>query len=208
MHRRYLEYWLVLLLLLFLTHTVSLRDLWDIRPNASSWVFLFSVQFVEVLLCFPLGIIPSSLQGGQSRYLSLWRDFMWWSLVLWIFFSSSEVFSQKIFFHLRFFDGAHFQYSQVFESFCSEGSVFFPQLVLFFLLFVIFFFSLFAWSIFLCQIPTVYLHCTSSLPIVGFPNLFRFWQTVIIVNHREFFTPEFADGHSLEFEWKQVTSSL
>ena len=52
MHRRSLECWQVLFLLIFLTRTVCLRHRWDVRPYASSWVFPFSISFLEVL--FPL----------------------------------------------------------------------------------------------------------------------------------------------------------
>ena len=53
--------------LLFLTHTVCLRHLWDVRPYVSSWVFLFSSPFVEVLFGMSLRMAPSILQGRQPR---------------------------------------------------------------------------------------------------------------------------------------------
>ena len=37
---------------------------------------------------------------------------------------------------------------------------------------------LLAWHSFLCQIPSLYLDCTSSLPVLGFLIVFNFWQTV------------------------------
>ena len=64
MHWCYLEWWHVLILLLFLTHTVSLRHLWVVRPYASSWVFLSSVPFVEVLLSSTLRMDSSILRGA------------------------------------------------------------------------------------------------------------------------------------------------
>ena len=39
MHRRFLQFWWVFPLPLFLTHSVCLRYLRDVRPYASSWVF-------------------------------------------------------------------------------------------------------------------------------------------------------------------------
>ena len=42
--------WQDLFLLLFLTHTVCLYHLWDVRPYALSWVFLFFGPFIGVLL--------------------------------------------------------------------------------------------------------------------------------------------------------------
>ena len=92
MHRRYLECWQVGFLLLFLTHIVCLSHLWDVRPYASSWVFLFSGSFIEVFLSSTLRMVPSILRGGQLRYLSLWWDFcyvVWFRVVLsfsWICF--------------------------------------------------------------------------------------------------------------------------
>ena len=39
-------------------------------------------------------------------------------------------------------------------------------------------FSVLAWYIFLWQIPSRYLNCISTLPVLGFPILSHFWQTV------------------------------
>ena len=66
----------VLFLLIFLTHTVCLRHLWDVRPYVSSLVFLFSRPFVEVLLSTDVRMVPSILRRGQLRYLSLCWDFL------------------------------------------------------------------------------------------------------------------------------------
>ena len=46
MHRRYLQFWLFLFFLLFLTHIVCEVYLCDVMPYASSGVFLFSGPFV------------------------------------------------------------------------------------------------------------------------------------------------------------------
>ena len=67
------------------------------RPYASSWVFLYSGPFVEVLLWSTLRIVRSILRRGQPRYLSLWWDFchvFWfrvvfsfsWGILFFIFF--------------------------------------------------------------------------------------------------------------------------
>ena len=55
--------------------TYSLRYLWDIRPYALSWVFLFCAPFVEVLLLSSLRMVPNILQEEQLWYLPLWWDF-------------------------------------------------------------------------------------------------------------------------------------
>ena len=44
--------------------------------------------------------------------------------------------------------------------------------------FIVFHFSLSACDSFLCQIPSLCPDCISSLPVLGFPILFHFWQTV------------------------------
>ena len=54
--------------------------------------------------------------------------------------------------------------------------------VLFLPLFVVFRFSLFTWHIFLWQIPSLYYHCISSLPILGSLVLFHFWKLFYIVH--------------------------
>ena len=87
MYRRYLRCWRVIVLLLFLTHTVCLCHLRDVVPYALLLVFLFSNQFVEVLPSFTLRLVPSILQEGHPWYLSFWWDICY---VVWIFsFSSS-----------------------------------------------------------------------------------------------------------------------
>ena len=101
-------------LLLVLTHADFLCHLWGISPYASSWVFLFSGPFVEVLLSSSLRMIPSFLQGVQlwssliyiaevqPRYLYLRWDFcyiVWlqvvfsfsWGILLLFFLSSLHV---------------------------------------------------------------------------------------------------------------------
>ena len=73
-HESYLECWCVLFLLLFLPHTVCLRHLRNVRPHATSWVFLFFGPFVEVLLSSTLRMDPSILWGGTAQvFISLMR---------------------------------------------------------------------------------------------------------------------------------------
>ena len=55
----------------FLTHLVCVYHLWDLRPHASSWIFLFSGPFVRVLLWPSLRMAPTILWGRQLKYLSL-----------------------------------------------------------------------------------------------------------------------------------------
>ena len=50
MHRHYLECWPVLFLLCFLTHIACLYYFFEVRSYTSSWIFLVSVPFIELLL--------------------------------------------------------------------------------------------------------------------------------------------------------------
>ena len=76
-------------------------------------------------------------------------------------------------FHLRLFDGVHFQYSQVFVSFIfSQCYDFFLDLVVLFPpSFVVFSFSLLALHISLCQIPSLCPYYLFSLSVLKFPIL-------------------------------------
>ena len=155
----------------FLIHIVCLYHLWD----ESSLVFLFFGSFVVILPSSTLRIVPNIL----GRYLSLWWDFCY---IFWfqIVFSYSWGILFNFCFHLRFFDGVRFP---IFPSICKlpfpqEFWFFFLHLVVLFRLsYAVFRFSLLSWHIFLCQIPFLYRHCISSLPVLGFPNLLHFWQT-------------------------------
>ena len=62
MHRRCLECWRVLFLLLFLTHIIYLRHVWNVRPYVSPLLFLFSGPFVEILF--------SSTSPNDPEYLT------------------------------------------------------------------------------------------------------------------------------------------
>ena len=71
MCQRCLQCWLVLFLLLFLTHIICQPHLWDARPYAWLLVFLFSDPFVKGFLWSTSRMVPSILRGGQPRYVSL-----------------------------------------------------------------------------------------------------------------------------------------
>ena len=75
----YVECGRVLLLVFF----KLIRRLSDIRPYTSSWVFLFSGLFVEVLLMFILRIVPRILRGGTPQmFIPLMRFLVCSFLVL------------------------------------------------------------------------------------------------------------------------------
>ena len=64
--------------------TVCLRHVWDVRSDASSWIYLFSGLLVSVLSSSPSRIVLSILQEGYPRHLSLWWDLcniIWFRLV-------------------------------------------------------------------------------------------------------------------------------
>ena len=46
MYRRYLESWRVLFAFIFLTHTIRQLFHWNVKPDASSLIFLYSGKFV------------------------------------------------------------------------------------------------------------------------------------------------------------------
>ena len=123
MHQRWLECRQIPFLLLFSTHTVCLRHLWDVRPNTSSWFFLFSGPLVEVLFWSTLKVVPSIIRGRIARVFIPLIRFLLRSLV-----SSSFLVPliYSFFFLLRMFNSVHSQYYQVFVSFhFSERSDFF-----------------------------------------------------------------------------------
>ena len=59
--------------------------IWDERPYASSWVFLFSAPVVEILPSSTLRLVLSILRGGKPRFLSLWWDFCYIVWFRWVF---------------------------------------------------------------------------------------------------------------------------
>ena len=121
-HPRYLQCWRVHSLF-FLTPTV--RHLSVVRSYALSLAFLSSDPVVWVLPSSILRMVPSILQGGQPRCLSLWWDFnyrIWFREVFLFFWDTLFIF----FFHVHLYDGVRFQNSQVLVSFLfSERSDFF-----------------------------------------------------------------------------------
>ena len=66
---------------------------------------------------------------------------------------------------------------------CSD--IFLYLVVLFLPSFLVFRFSLLSWHIFLYQIPSLYLDCISSLPVLGFPIFFIFGEQLNVVNFYE-----------------------
>ena len=80
------QYWRDLFLFLFFTLEVCHYHLLDVRPYASSGIFLFSGRFVEVLPSSTLRMVPGILRGGQFRCLFLWRDFCY-IVWCWVVFS-------------------------------------------------------------------------------------------------------------------------
>ena len=74
MHQCYFQCWQFLFLLFFLTHTVRLHQLCDIKPNVSSRVFLFSGPFVEVLASTSRRVQSILQRGHHLSRLSFWWD--------------------------------------------------------------------------------------------------------------------------------------
>ena len=108
MHHRYLESWRVLFHLLFLTHPVCQRHLWDARPCAESLVFLFSG---------PFGIWsngPEYLMRVTAEVFIPLMRFLRCSLVSSSFLVLLRYSFYLFFFQIHMFDGDRFQYSQVF----------------------------------------------------------------------------------------------
>ena len=75
MHPRNLQYWWVLFLLLFLTHTMCLYYHSDVRFRALSSNFLSSGPLVWVFPLSFLRMISSILQRRLLRWAFLWWDF-------------------------------------------------------------------------------------------------------------------------------------
>ena len=99
-YRRYLDCRQVFFHFLFLTHTVCQSYLWNVKPYATSLVFLFSRPFVGDPLWFSSRMVPSILRRVQARYLSLWWEFCYvvWFRVVFLFFWGIPFY---FFFHLR-----------------------------------------------------------------------------------------------------------
>ena len=138
-------------------YTNCLCRLWDVRPNASSWVFLVFLSFCWSSFLVHFTNDPEYLTRGTAP---VFMRFLLCSLA-----SSSFLvllIYSFFFFHLCMFDGIRF----------LAFWFFLDVVVLFLLSFIVFRFSL-AWHVFLCQIPWLYI-----LSVLGFPNLFHFWQTI------------------------------
>ena len=178
MHWCYFQCLRVLFLLIFLPHIVRQCHLWQVKPNVSSWVFMFSDPFVELIPITSTRIISSVLQGGYHRYLSLWWYFcnvVWF----WVVFSFSwDIFFQNYFFHLSLFNGDRFQYSQILVNFLFSSVLIFPWFGSSIPSCVVFHYSLLAWHIFLRQITSLYPDYIFLSSVPGCPILFHFWQIV------------------------------
>ena len=75
MHSHNVQWWWLLFLLHFLTHTVCLCHLSDIRPWAWSSTFLFFGLFAWVSLLSISRMVQSSFQKELPRCLFVWWDF-------------------------------------------------------------------------------------------------------------------------------------
>ena len=172
-NRCYFQCWRVLFLLLFSTHIVSLSHVWNVRPYTSS-CFLFSGPFTVVLSSFTLRMIPNIL----NVFIPLMR-FLVFSFVSSSFLILLSHSFLIFFFHLHWFDDVRFQYSKLLVNFLfSERSDFSWFAISVHSVIRFFRFSLPAWHIFLCQVPSLYPDWISSLPVFEFSILFRFWQAV------------------------------
>ena len=152
--------WRVLFLLLFLKHIVCQRYLWDVRHYASLSLFLFSGPFDEVLPSSTSRFIPSILQWGQLLYF--WWDFCYIVWVRVIFSSSWDTLL-----NFSFISSCLMVSASNIPKYCKFPFLrvfrFFLDMVDLFLLSCVFcWFSLLAWHIFLCKIPSLYPECIFS----------------------------------------------
>ena len=161
MNRRHLQCWRVLFLL-FLTYLVSISSL-GCKVLEIVIGFLFSRPFLEVLPSSTSRMVTSILRGGDFCSLFwFWVVFLftWDTLFEKLFLSSPLPIFRSI---------CRFSFFQVFWFFLDF-------VVLLLLSFVVFCFALLAWHIFLCQMPSLYPLCISSLPMLGFLILFSYLE--------------------------------
>ena len=162
-YRHYIQCWRYLFLLLFLIHRASLYHLWDVRKYASSWVFLFSGSFVKFLPTSTSRMLPSILQRGQPSCSSVWWDFCF-----------REVFSFSWDTNINFFSISAWSSIPIFPIACNFLRFFsISSVICRFLLLII----CIAHD-FLCQIAPLCILSIYSLPVLGFPIIFHFLQTV------------------------------
>ena len=122
MRQRCLQLWQVVFFSLLLTHIVSQCHLWDARSHASSFVFLFSGSFVQILLYSTSRMVLRILRGGQPRYLSLWQSSSC-RVLFRVISGFSEILFLNFFFPFHLSDRVSFQYPQLFVGFLfSERS--------------------------------------------------------------------------------------
>ena len=106
---------------------VSCRHyLWDVKPYASSWVFLFSGLFDGILLWSQFKNGPEHLTRRTAQLFIPLMRFLLCSLVLINFFVLLRYSFSNFFFHLRMFNNVCFRYSQIYIGFFfSERSDYF-----------------------------------------------------------------------------------
>ena len=182
MHRRYLQCGPVLFLLLFLTQTVCLHHLWDVNlthHHKFSYSLVHLFKFLPSLLQDLSRVSYLCIGGGEIAlaFIPLMR-FLLYTLVS----SSFHVYLWYLFVIFSFISAC----LMVSASYISKYfKVFFPLSILFFVWFgssipsVMCCFPLLISMVhFLCQIPSLGRNCIFSLPVLGFPILFYFWQKV------------------------------
>ena len=86
--------------------------------------FPFSGPFVELLMSI-LRMVPSILQRGQLRCLSLWWDFCYVVRFRVVFSFFRDIIIYFFLFHFRLFDGVRFQFSQEFVGSFSASVLIF-----------------------------------------------------------------------------------
>ena len=143
--------------------------------NVISFLVLWSICWSSSLVHFKNG--PKNLTRGYPSRLSLW----WYSCyVVWF----RVVFSFSLYPLLKFFRSSLLVWwYPIFQSICRfpflQASWFFLCLVVLFVpSCVVSGFTLLTWRIFLCKIPSLCFDCLFPQPVLGFPILFHFWQTV------------------------------
>ena len=87
----------------------------ELRPYASASTFLPSDPFVESLLSF-ISKWPKVFYKGDNPCFYLFDEISTAELCFEKFYCLSEILFLNFFFHLHFFDGVHFQHSQVLIS--------------------------------------------------------------------------------------------
>ena len=139
-----------------------------------SFLLLWSICWSSSLVHFKNG--PGYITRGTAQVFIL---LMRYSLGSSCFFVLLRYSFLNFFLHLHLFDGVRLQYSQVFAGFFFSEHPDFSWLGSSILLScAVSRFSLLAWRIFLCHIPSLCLDWIFSLSILWFPILFYFRQII------------------------------